>query len=269
MTPAEQGRHCAVCDNVVRDFRGMDRSHIIHQLKSGDENACGRLDRAMVMEPLDVVALYRFPAQGLRLFVLAFVLTFGLRACGIEQAMAQSLQPAIDSLQHPTQLKSILYKIDTNAVFLVGHVLDVYTREPIEFAHVAANDGDKFLAGTLSDADGRFELHFPKALVKDGSYQLKLRYQGREREDRDMKVVIQEMVYLIDGSEMIKGITLEGNARNTDWFGHLTGAIVSRTICNIGRGTNIHGFGESKSIDRPLDEWLMMNFSEIHHSGRW
>lgn len=42
MTEAEKGRHCDVCDKVVKDFTGMKNEEIVAVITSAEENVCGR-----------------------------------------------------------------------------------------------------------------------------------------------------------------------------------------------------------------------------------
>ncbi len=44
MTTEEQGRHCAVCSKVVKDFTKMKTEEIIHTLKTTDGEVCGRVN---------------------------------------------------------------------------------------------------------------------------------------------------------------------------------------------------------------------------------
>ncbi len=44
MTPEEQGRHCAVCSKVVKDFTKMKKEEIVHSLKNTDGEVCGRIN---------------------------------------------------------------------------------------------------------------------------------------------------------------------------------------------------------------------------------
>lgn len=48
MTPGEQGRHCAVCSKVVKDYTQMNTSEIIDTLKKSDGEVCGRINITQV-----------------------------------------------------------------------------------------------------------------------------------------------------------------------------------------------------------------------------
>ena len=44
MTAEQQGRHCAVCSKVVKDFTKMKTEEIVNSLKSTDGEVCGRIN---------------------------------------------------------------------------------------------------------------------------------------------------------------------------------------------------------------------------------
>jgi hypothetical protein len=43
MTAEEQGRHCAVCSKVVKDFTNMETKAIVDTLKNTNGEVCGRI----------------------------------------------------------------------------------------------------------------------------------------------------------------------------------------------------------------------------------
>lgn len=273
MSETDLGRRCLKCDKVVRDFRGMDEAAILGQITSNAGKICGRVDQAILKRPpLEGFALVRFPSERLRFFVLAFVMAFGLEVWGISTADAQTVQPSVEALKDKENLRFALNVPSVTDVVLIGKVLDVYTQAPVEGAQVMAYDGALLLAGTMSDTAGNFELRIPKEAFVGDTYQLRLRYMGRERRDHEIQRDVREFIYLIDASQMIDGITILASSYDDDkWGGTLVGEIIPilpvRNISGI-RSLNSPTFGK-ESLYRPLDEWLMMHHSEIHHSGRW
>jgi hypothetical protein len=228
-----------------------------------------RQGRARLAQPLPAIAAYQVPATRLRLFVMAFVLAFGFETWGISALQAQVLKPGITALRDPKNLQSALSDADSNEVVLRGRVLDVYTREPVAYANVMAFSAGKLVSGTLSDTAGDFELRFPKQSIQGETYQLRLRYQGREREDLDITADIRSFVYLIDASFMVEGLEVQEMRSRFEWEDPIImGQLITTTECDFS-WRSLPSTGTTKALYRPLDEWLMMNNSEIHHSGRW
>ena len=273
MAETDRGRHCLKCDKVVRDFRGMNEAAIFKAIAAKPGKICGRVDDAVLTRPpLEGFALVRFPTERLRFFVLAFVMAFGLEVWGISTADAQTVQPSVAALKDKGNLRFALNVPSVTDVVLIGKVLDVYTQDPVVGAQVMAYDGALLLAGAMSDTAGNFELRIPKEALTGDTYQLRLRYMGRERRDHEIQRDVREFIYLIDASQMIDGITISASRYDDDkWGGTLVGEIISihpvRNISGI-RSLNSPTYGK-ESLYRPLDEWLMMHHSEIHHSGRW
>ena len=264
MSETTTGRHCQQCDKVVRDFTGMDRAAVITEIENVAEPICGRVSaNVLAPMPLDGVAIPGFVHARLRLFALAFVMTFGLEVFGFSRADAQTLQPTVEALRDTLSSEKSATAILGDSIVLQGKVQDVYTREPVAYAHVMAYAGDSLLAGTLSDEQGRFQLSFPQEKLTAATYELRLRYQGRERRDADVKRGTTELFYLIDASHMMEGITV------TEQTQPFVIDPISFTSYSSITGMLVYHSTGSRTISRPLDEWLMMNFSEIHHSGRW
>jgi hypothetical protein len=265
MSPAERGRHCAKCDKVVRDFTGMEPEAIQAVLAQMPGRVCGRVDRSAVAPSpvLNAMALVRLPAERLRIFVLAFVMVFGLEVWGISSAEAQTVQPAVDLLQKQENLEAAVQS-SADEIRIRGKVMDVYTREPVQYAHVMILEDGQLLKGTLTDEDGRFELMIEKETLKGDTFDLHLSYLGKTRKDKGLRKDLREFIYLIDASQMMEGLAINSG----DWIPddpYLMGDIIS-----LGLSTDVRGYySNNKALFRPLDEWLMMNFSEIHHSGRW
>ncbi len=257
MNETAAGRHCQQCDKVVRDFTGMDRAAVLAEMESAAAPICGRVSANVLAPlPLDGVAIPGFANARLRLFALAFVLTFGLEVFGFSRADAQTLQPTVEALRDTLSSEQPTTAILGDSIVLHGKVQDVYTREPVAYAQVMAYAGDSLLAGTLSDEQGRFQLSFPQEKLSAATYELRLRYQGRERSDSDVKRGTTELFYLIDASRMMEGITVTEQIDFSSDYRSIVGMLA-------------YNITDSRTLTRPLDEWLMMNFSEIHHSGRW
>lgn len=258
MSPAERGRHCAVCDKVVHDFRGMLADAIDEVIAKSPKQVCGRVDATAVSpNPFVVQVLAKFPVERLRVFVLAFVMAFGLEVWGISTLQAQIVQPAVEALQMGQNLESALQD-SSKQIRIQGIVQDVYTREPVAMASVAAYQGNNFIIGTLTNAEGKFELVIPKSAILRDTFDLHLSYLGKTRKDVGIHSDIREFAYLIDASMFLEGVSIQG--RTEPW---VVGVLISPRMANV------PGLYNEKSLYRPLDEWLMMHNSEVHHSGRW
>ncbi len=274
MTNVEGGKLCAKCNKFVRNFIGMDPSAIFEELDNATGELCGLFDRDMVAPPrLEGFALLRFPAERLRLFVIAFVVAFGLEVWGVSPAIAQSVTPSVQSLKDPRTLQFLLQTPNKEDIVLRGKVADVYTREPIVAAQVMAFDGERLLSGVVSDTGGNFELRIAKGTLVEETYQLRLRYLGRERRDHEIARDVTEFLYLIDASMAIEGITVSDQLL-VDEISVLGGACITTVTTptlrdRTWRTVTCRGAFEERSLYRPLDEWLMMHNSEIHLEGRW
>jgi hypothetical protein len=266
MSPEEKGRHCALCDKVVRDFSGMPKSEIISELSSADGKVCGRIPKSEIDAlPFEAMAISRFPVERLRFFLLAFVLVFGLEALGVSHAEAQKTKPVIESLRKPQRLRSAVQ--DTSKeIQLKGRILDVYTQEPVPFVRVAVYEGDRLVKGVLSDTAGRFEFNLPKSDLHETTYDIKISHHGRERLDTGIGHDIKELLYLVDAAYSISGLEVMGS-RSISLLGETSMGLMimdPKTIAAYSISSR-----DRATLYRPLDEWLMMNHSEIHHSGRW
>lgn len=258
MTATDCGRHCAKCDKVVRDFSGLSQPEILEELAGISDQVCGRVD-AKALHPATVPfpLLAKFPAERIRLFLVAFVVVFGLEVWGIPVAEAQTVQSAVDSLKLVGNLISAIQD-SSREWHLKGKVEDVYTREPVAYAMVAVYEGEHFIQGTTTEEDGTFDLTVTKDSLHLATFDLHLSYLGKIRKDVGISSDHREFLYLIDASRMMDGIIIADEE-----YMQLTGVVM---ITRYGVENKFYPDGD---LYRPLDEWLMMHNSEIHHNGRW
>ncbi len=259
MTPAERGRHCAVCDKVVRDFVGMKPDAIFAELRQATGNICGMLDRSVVStEPLKEQVWAKYPLERLRVFVLAFVLVFGVEVWGVSEVDAQTVQPEIEKLQTSGVLTAVVR--DSAAVIrLAGKVEDVYTLEAVMQARISVYQAGKLIDGGWTKEDGTFSIEIPSASLVGDTFDLQLYHNGKIRWDSGIHRDLREFHYLIDASTMLKGIEIEADISR-----YVRGELIS-----LGSVVYRDSGLDQKSLYRPLDEWLMMHNSEINHTGRW
>lgn len=258
MTPAERGRHCAVCDKVVRDFVGMKPDAIFAELREATGNICGMLDRSVVStEPLKEQVWAKYPLERLRVFVLAFVLVFGVEVWGVSEVDAQTVQPEIEKLQTSGVLTAVVR--DSAAVIrLAGKVEDVYTREAVMQARISVYQAGKLIDGGWTKEDGAFSIEIPSASLVGDTFDLQLYHNGKIRWDSGIHRDLREFHYLIDAARLMDVVAI-----------HVTKVKYLRGDLLCISGMDIPNAGNTKTLYRPLDEWLMMNFSEINHTGRW
>ena len=107
MTQEEQGRHCTVCDKVVKDFNHMSNEEILNSLKSAQGSVCGRVN-ASQLTPASQKQKIQFWAQGF-VFKKAIYPIMALLGIGLftKKVMAQG------AVHHPVKGKM--------------HVKDYYT----------------------------------------------------------------------------------------------------------------------------------------------
>jgi hypothetical protein len=259
MTPEDRGRHCAVCDKVVRDFVGMELNVIQAELQKANDKVCGRLDSENVFtEPLKELVLVKYPVERLRVFVLAFVLVFGVEVWGVSKVEAQTVQPEIEKLQSSDVLATAV--LDSNSHLRIsGKVEDVYTREPVMQARVSVYQAGKLIDGAWSKEDGSFSIEIPNDSLVGDTFDLQLYHNGKIRWDAGIFRDLREFHYLIDASRLMDEVAIH---EKVNWYlmgdlQYITGGMIHQPV------------GSTRSLYRPLDEWLMMNFSEINHTGRW
>ncbi len=264
MPEAEQGKHCTKCAKIVRNFVGIDQTAILSEMQAASEPICARIDASVIQSPrLHEHGAMRFSLVQLKQFALAFVLAFGFEVWGLSQVQAQILQPSLEAMRDTAKLDAAINGHLRESIILRGKVADVYTRDPVQFARVRVYIEDKMLAETLSDEAGRFELSFPKIVRNSEGYELRLLYLGQERRDHIGRVDVAEFSYLIDASQMMEGIEI--NEKIYPWS-------VDPIFNVTNKGTFLGMLAmtlEDSNFYRPLEEWLIMNFSEIHPSGRW
>ncbi|MBL0017575.1 MAG: hypothetical protein IPP17_14355 [Bacteroidetes bacterium] len=259
MALAERGRQCAVCDKVVRDFVGMELNVIQAELQHSSDKVCGRLDPENVSaEPLKELVLVKYPLERLRVFVLAFVLVFGVEVWGVSEVDAQTVQPEVEKLQSSGVLAGALQ--DSAKVFRIsGKVEDVYTREPVMQARVSVYQGGKLIDGGWTREDGSFSIEIPKTSMVGDTFDLQLYHNGKIRWDSGIPSDLREFQYLIDAARLMDEIAIRDRSVQ-----YIVGDLRYVTVGMIHQSV-----GSTRSLYRPLDEWLMMNFSEINHTGRW
>lgn len=263
MNKATGGRFCDLCKKVVRDFTGVPDVEVQLAIKAENGEVCGRIERERVEKvPFVTAVLARFPESRLRFFLLAFVMAFGWEIWGISTVQAQQLEESREELRKHETMRQAL--VDTGEVVITGLVEDVYTREAVPFARVSVYQNGELMEGAMTDAEGKFRIAVERERFTGATYDLQLYHEGRIRWDSKIHLDIRDFKYLIDASIMLEGVPITANL-SWNSFRDVVGTLTYwRSNCKWG---DLNPSGAE--LYRPLDEWLMMHSSEIHHSGRW
>lgn len=90
MSPAEQGRFCAVCSKTVKDFTAVPDEEILDEFSKNAENVCGRFKTSQLDRDLQFSFINTLFAK----FAVGFILTAG----GFTAVKAQQCEPKRDTL---------------------------------------------------------------------------------------------------------------------------------------------------------------------------
>jgi TonB-dependent SusC/RagA subfamily outer membrane receptor len=90
MSPAEQGRFCAVCSKTVKDFTAVPDEEIVDAFSQNSENVCGRFKTSQLNRDLQFSYINSLLAK----FAVGFILT----AAGFTAVKAQQCEPKRDTL---------------------------------------------------------------------------------------------------------------------------------------------------------------------------
>ena len=125
-------------------------------------------------------------------------------------------------------------------------------------ARISVYQAGKLIDGSWSKEDGTFSIEIPSGSLVGDTFDLQLYHNGKIRWDSGIHRDLREFHYLIDASRMLERVSIQETSDRYLLGGmtYVVGMSISRTW-------------EGKILSRPLDEWLMMNFSEINHTGRW
>lgn len=263
MNPEGKGRYCDSCEKVVVDFTNFSSQEIEEHLTKASGQSCGRFKQVQISNPtLEGHTFYRFPVQRVRLFLMAFVAAFGLEILGLNG-------DTLEASTFPSETELIEKGFEYgDSIRVHGKVLSVIDNEPLMYVTVLARMGEEVISATMSDVDGNFELSVPKEKVESGEYDLVIRYLGRERIEEGMRKDVEELVLFIDNSYALASVAMHAFHSPTDRYGDNIGIFEVEPECHL-VGLTYTSFEQLPHFYRPMDEWLMMNFSEINHAGRW
>lgn len=160
-----------------------------------------------------------------------------------------------------------------------GVLRDVYSNEPLQFVQVIVEQDGKTSQKLKTNELGEFVIIRSNLDTEFPTVRLKIDYLGQEVRSEELEVNVAEIEAHVDAGIALEKVVIyepQGNGENTSCRmpvhkgihcgkpnASLEVRATKRTIRPIQASAYV------SSIYRPLDEWLMMNYSEIHHSGRW
>ena len=178
-----------------------------------------------------------------------------LLICVLLMGMLEAGKVVAQNSKQPTQFR--------------GVVVDSISREPVESVSVSIRRGDIIKQTTITNENGEFSFSLSNDNIRPD---VVISYCGKVTWFLDANFESPSVYFSIaTGIELDDCPIWEFQKReDSDFFCgsrwmEETTLTSSRTNCKW----NTERRPEGIEISRPLDEWLMMNHSEIHHSGRW
>lgn len=165
MTPTEKGRHCAVCEKDLTDFKLLTDQQIF-DLVDSDQKICGRFSVDQLNTEFYAKREHHFSKLGL-------VVGFTSLVAMVQPAIAQTSVNTIE--QYRTEQKPVSIKsIQSDSITITGVVRDEY--EPLPFATVVIKNRDTI--GVNTDFDGAFSLKVPTNFFDKGEVYVDVQYIG-------------------------------------------------------------------------------------------
>lgn len=157
MTPKSDGRHCAHCDKVVRDFTAYSDSQILSAIKN--DNVCGRFRPDQINRPFG----HRDESSKKWISVIATTLSLAAAQSAQAQTIPDSAENSIHKSDTLNEVK--INDDDQNRVILKGNVSDKVTGEELFQVYITVENTE---FRTASNFDGDFELAISEELVENG-----------------------------------------------------------------------------------------------------
>lgn len=201
MTPEEQGRHCAVCSKVVKDFTKMKTDDIVHTLKSTEGEICGRIN-VKELTPVNKKQKIYFWINGVifRKAIYPIMALLGVTLVA-KKATAQThdykLKGKMDVRDYHTNAKKITIVVKTN----IGD-------QPIANAGIFIVSGIKDHGKDLTtDANGRVSIDVEASDIISNEVEIEITALGYEYKRMKIKVIkdIQTVEIRMEEEMMIMG----------------------------------------------------------------
>lgn len=155
-TPAAKGGFCGSCAKIVVDFTRMSDDDVVAYFKNKEPHSCGRF-RADQLKTYSVLPAARIN-PGLTLLKAGFVSLLLLLVSRQGNAQTITAKAKTENVQHLLGLVQMPKASATNRK-VVGTIKTDEDGQPLPGVNVGLKGS---LAGTVSDAEGRFE--FPQRL---------------------------------------------------------------------------------------------------------
>jgi hypothetical protein len=194
MTPKKNGRHCASCNKVVKDFTGMTDQEIVEYLLK-NTSVCGRLNSIQLnksilyFKPVKYTK-YHWPSVATFIIAGMFVIS-----PSIAQTIPQKLydnnlaipkypivKANVDSIltiQNDSTIADSINKINTTRT-VKGKVIEKGTLDPIPFCAIVIELNGRMIIGQYTDENGKFKIELPDD-CKEDSIQLAAHVPGAEK----------------------------------------------------------------------------------------
>lgn len=173
---------------------------------------------------------------------------------GMAPALSAQLDEArVREIAEDLGWKAEVFPENSGVRYLQGWVLDEFEEAPLGNANIVLVRGEEIVCRTFSDWKGHFLFKLDPALVKVEQLQVVVSFGGVT--SVKAPIVLEEDVYALVAEV---DIVLPA-VRLSDYQPSPCGCWVEQLVIRK----------DPAVIYRPLDEFLMMNSSSIHHTGRW
>lgn len=264
MTPQEQGRHCAKCNLVVRDFTQNTTAEIQKVMDAATGRVCGniRQDQLTPVQSKAAGFWMKFPVQRMRIFLLAFIAVFGVEFLGSADLHASDLQQLQTELKSPESLATYLSDINEEVVEIKGRVMDAETGEGVPYATVVIYYQEEIVKGIYTDADGVFDLSFSAEEVDYDTFTVVVKTMGNEVRQEGITPDIEEMMIFISS-----GVTLEPVRILASDYGVVSKGVILRgdmitVACEEYELLNKWYFRQAYN---PIDDFIQMRRSDVYY----
>jgi hypothetical protein len=183
MTPQEQGRHCAVCSKVVKDFTGKKTEDILNTLKNTEGEVCGRIG-IQHLTPTNKRQKIFFWTQGIFYRKAIYPL---LAFLGVGLILKKTHAQTGDDYQIKGKMAVKNQHTQTKKITLV--VKSAYN-EPIQGAVISFISGLKYTgAPIITDANGRVSLLVEATDIISSTVTMEISAPGYELKRMEMQLV--------------------------------------------------------------------------------
>jgi hypothetical protein len=190
---------------------------------------------------------------------------------------AQTLEKKVGEVSVKRSWPRVVLSADQSKMVLFqGWILAEGELAPLERAGVRLMRGHEVVDGTLSDLEGYFSLKIPQTMRQDTSLRLVISFLGRTISEIPLPQGHAEVALVVSASMELDPIEIWSEEENwgiTDCpsvMPYCGKPPVTMSSLEVAKVRCVIGFRrEPELLYRPLDEYLMMHSSEIHHNGRW